>query len=85
MSVKKVWITSSGVDAYSLCIRLNPGLPLYVSTNEFPPAESIQGKKLNIDEAKRLGLAEPHHVIGHFTRDELVYLLGVIRDKLACI
>jgi hypothetical protein len=81
--IKKTWLGDWGNDLYVLAIRQYPNdLDLVHNTNRFPPIEKVDGKQLNIDQAKELGLVETHHTFGVFTIDDLIKLRTAIDEVL---
>lgn len=82
--VKKVWFTQHGeTDMFVMSVRIDPkSRKPVVSEYEFPPIEPIDGKRLNIDEAKSLGLTERHISISAFTQDDLYKLKEAVEKAI---
>jgi hypothetical protein len=81
--IKKVWLTDIGHDLFTLSIRQFPNdLEMVHNKSELPPTEDVNGKRIGIDEAKRLNLVELHHGLGVFTIDDLVKLRQAIDEVL---
>lgn len=80
--IKRIWITQfhSGSDRSNICIRFEAGSVLHATVNKFPPAEPVNGKKLNIDEAAKMNLDEPHLILGAFTPAELDNFIEKLKD-----
>lgn len=82
--VKKVWFTQQGeTDMFVMSVRIDSKeLQPVVFKDEFPPTEPIDGKRLNIDEAKSLGLTERHISISAFTQDDLYKLKAAVEKAI---
>lgn len=83
--MKKIWITPTGdrSDLFALSFRQEPNtIPIHVRTQELPPTEPINGKKLNFQEAMNLRLIEHVHVVTYLTRGDLHNLRDRITEAL---
>ena len=83
--IKKTWLTNSGRDLYMLSIReycTDHEFQLTFHSYDLPPTELIDGKRLNIEEARDLELVEPHHQLGLLTEEDLVKLRDAINKVL---
>jgi len=77
--LKRVWVTNLGSEArpiYSISFRSADGLRYSELT--LPPTEAIDGKRLDIAEAKERGLAEVHNNLNTFSWADL----WMVRDAL---
>lgn len=55
---------------------------MIIDESKFPPTEIVNGKRLNIDEAKELGLLENHYTFGLFSTDDLIMIRDAINVSL---
>jgi hypothetical protein len=79
--VKKAWLAEATDDIYTLCIRTehHEHVPALLHNRTLvPPQEPVNGKKLDINEAKQQGLLEEVHNLGVFN----VWDLEKIRDAI---
>ena len=81
--VKRSWVTHFGDDAHKLCIRCTPNsFGIIFDEYKFPPTEPVNGKRLNSDEAKELGLLEKHYTLGLFSTEDLIMIRDAINVSL---
>lgn len=78
--IKKAWtnLLHPRSEHHVLCIRFNPGVQVHASVQELPPAEEINGKKMNFTDAQAQGLTENHIILSSFTTDEMRELATVL-------
>lgn len=87
--IKKAWVTHNpDIDGFSLCFRevksdFSKEFELNISNLILPPSEVREdGSRLDINEAKKLGVEEKSHTIGYLSYGDLILLRAAITKAI---